>query len=130
MDLGTRPDISSTRSSAAIIIKDDSAEWRNLPVIAVYISDGQDLGCESVYSMEYIALAAALQLTVFNLDRLHSTASDALGILKLLPNRRNHLHRVLHDHHFLLQCVDNALFQGAPMPYHVREHAEKREPTS
>jgi hypothetical protein len=27
----------------------------------------------------------------------------------------------------LLQCVDNSLFQGAPMPYHVRVHAERRK---
>ena len=73
--------------------------------------------------MEFLALAGALQMTVFNLDRLHSTASDAKGVLELLPNRRQHLQKILHDHHFLLQCIDNSLFRGAPMPYHVRRHA-------
>jgi hypothetical protein len=57
--------------------------------------------------MEFLALAGALQMTVFNLDRLRATASDAQGVLKLLPNRRHHLQQVLKDHHFLLQCIDN-----------------------
>ena len=117
-----RPDISRTTSSAAIIIKDDSKDWMELPVLAIYIKDGQDLECESVYSMEFLALAGALQMTVFNLDKLHATASDAQGVLKLLSHRRHHLQQVLKDHHFLLQCIDNSLFKGAPMPYHVRVH--------
>ena len=123
-----RPSFSSTKSSAAIIIKDDTCHWKSLPVIAIYIKDGPALECESVYSMEFLALAGALQMTVFNLEKLHATASDAQGVLKLLPNRRQHLQKVLHDHHFLLQCIDNSLFKGAPMPYHVRGHAERRKP--
>ena len=123
-----RPTLSSTRSSAAIIIKDDTSQWRDLPVIAIHITNGSEIASESVYSMEFLALAGALQMTVFNLDRLHATASDAKGVLELLPNRRQHLQKILHDHHFLLQCIDNSLFRGAPMPYHVRGHAERRKP--
>ena len=63
-------------------------------------------------------------MTVFNLDKLHATASDAQGAIRLLPHRCHHLQQVLKDHHFLLQCIDNSLFKGAPMPYHVRGHAE------
>ena len=123
-----RPNLSHTRSSASIIIKDDTSQWKDFPVIAVHIRNGPELGSESVYSMEFLALAGALQMTVYNLHRLHATASDARGVLELLPNRRQRLQKVLHDHHFLLQCIDNSLFKGAPMPYHVRGHAEKRKP--
>ena len=31
------------------------------------------------------------------------------------------------DHHFLLQCLDNSLFRGAPVPYKVPSHFERDE---
>jgi hypothetical protein len=115
-------------SSAAIIIKDDTTSWRSKPILAVYISDGHTIHSESVYSMEFLALAGALQLSVFNIDTIHATGCDAKGVLNSIPKRRDRLQHVMRDHHFLLQSIDNSLFREAPMPYHVRGHAEDRKP--
>ena len=123
-----RPQMARIPSSAAIIIKDDTTSWRSKPILAVYISDGHTIHSESVYSMEFLALAGALQLSVFNIDTIHATGCDAKGVLNSIPKRRDRLQHVMRDHHFLLQSIDNSLFRGAPMPYHVRGHAEDRKP--
>ena len=105
------------RATAAIIIKDDTAEWKEKPVIAVHIDAGTDIGAESVFTMEYLALAGALQATTLLDGRLHATGSDARSVLDLLSGRRQRLQAVMKDHHYLLQCVDNSLHKGAPTPF-------------
>lgn len=122
-----RAQFSHVAASAAIIIKDDTAEWRSKPVLAIHIANGAELEPESVYTMEYLALAGAMQMSVFNLDKLHAIGSDAKSVLQQLEHRRQRLQNVFHDHHFLLQCIDNSLHRGAPMPYFVQSHAEKRK---
>jgi len=122
-----RPELAKRLASAAIIIKDDSPEWKSKPVIAVRITDGDSLDPDSVYPMEFVALAGALQLAMF-CPALHDIGSDAESILNLLPKRSRLLQSVARDHHYLLQCVDNYLYRGARLPYHVRGHAESRKP--
>ena len=122
-----RPLTAQVNATAAIILKDDTADWRTKPILAVHIANGADLEPESVYTMEYLALAGAMQLSVFNIDRIHATGSDAKSVLQQLEHRRQRLQNVFHDHHYLLQCIDNALYSGAPMPYYVQSHAENRK---
>ena len=112
---------------AAIIVRDVSDHWRRKPIFALHIAEGENLGVDSVYSMEYLALAGALQLSA-NERSLHATGSDAKSILDALPKRKARLQHAHKDHHFLLQSVDNLLHQGAPAPYYVRAHAERRKP--
>ena len=122
-----RSSLAPRQASAAIIIKDDTSNWKRKPVIAVHIDQGQSLRPDSVYSLEFLALAGALQLSQHSPDLL-DVASDAKSIIELLPNRRNRLQNVTKDHHYLLQCIDNALHSGARLPYHVAGHAERRKP--
>ena len=119
------PDDRLATATAAIIIKDDTSEWKSKPVLAIYMDKGEDLGIDAAYTMEFIALAASLQATVFSGGRLHATGSDAQAVLKLIPGRKQRLQQVMKDHHFLLQCIDNYLFQGAPIPFKVPSHAER-----
>ena len=122
-----RPHLAQRLATAAIIIKDDTPQWKSKPVIAVRITDGEALDPDSVYPMEFLALAGALQLTTHCPD-LHDTGSDAQSILKLLQKRSKILQTVTRDHHYLLQCVDNSLHKGVRIPYHVKGHAESRKP--
>jgi len=122
-----RPSELQCMATAAIIIKDDSSMWRRKPVIALHISDGHELGPQSVYTMEYLALAGALQLSSTD-DRLLNIGSDAESIVNLLPKRCKKLNNITKDHHYLLQCADNFLHRGAQLPYAVESHAETRKP--
>ena len=122
-----RPRLAQRTATAAIIIKDDTPQWKSKPVIAIRIVEGEQLEPESVYPMEFLALAGALQLMTYCAD-IHDIGSDAESILKLIPKRSKILQTVTRDHHYLLQCVDNSLHRGARQPYHVRGHAETRKP--
>ena len=122
-----RPNVSAGKATAAIIVKDTSAEWKSKPVIAVYIDRGEDIGAEEAFTMEFLALAASLQATVLADGTLHATGSDAKAVLDLIPKRRGRLQHVMRDHHFLLQCLDNSLFRGAPVPFKVPSHVEREK---
>ena len=115
-------------ATASIIIKDDSHNWKSKPVLAIYIDEGSGIGSDSVFTMEYLALAGALQATVASEGRLHATGSDAKSVLDVLTGRRQRLQAVTKDHHFLLQCVDHYLYKGASPPFHIRSHVERRKP--
>jgi len=71
------PEISVARATAAIIVKDTSAEWKSKPIIAVFIDSGEDIGTEETYTIVFLALAASLQDTVLANGALHATGSDA-----------------------------------------------------
>ena len=120
-----RPDKSNANATCSIIIKDDTPDWKAKPVIAIHIDRGDEIGADAAYTMEFLALAASLQVTVLSKGRLHATGSDAKSVLDLIPGRRQRLQQVFKDHHFLLQCIDNSLYRGAPMPYKVPSHVEK-----
>ena len=120
-----RPDTSNANATCSIIIKDDTPDWKAKPVIAIHIDRGDEIGADAAYTMEFLALAASLQVTVLSEGRLHATGSDAKSVLDLIPGRRQRLQQVFKDHHFLLQCIDNSLYRGAPMPYKVPSHVEK-----
>ena len=115
-------------ATCSVIIKDDTPDWKSKPVIAVHIDRGDEIGADAAFTMEFLALAASLQVTVLSEGRLHATGSDAQSVLDLLPGRRQRLQQVMKDHHFLLQCIDNSLYRGVPMPYKVPSHAEKHKP--
>ena len=95
-----RPKISAAKATAAIIVKDTSAEWKSKPIIAVYIDRGEEIGADEAYTMEFLTLAASLQATVQTDGSLHATGSDAQSVLDLIPNRRRRLQHVMKDHHF------------------------------
>ena len=115
------------RASAAIIVNDTSKQCRCRPVFAMHISHGHEIGAESVYTMEYLALAAAM-LLLAHTKTLHSTVCDAKSVLDNIPGRRRKLQNIHKDHHFLLQCIDDAIHHGFPVQYHVRSHADDRKP--
>ena len=123
-----RPDTTHITATAAIIIKDDTADWKSKPVLAIHIQGGHDIGAQAAYTMEFLALAASLQATVLADGKLHATGSDAKSVLDLIPGRRQRLQHVMKDHHYLLQSIDNSLFRGAPMPYKVPSHVERHKP--
>jgi hypothetical protein len=122
-----RPSELHCTATASIIIKDDSSLWRRKPVIALHISDGHELNPRSAYTMEFLALAGALQLTSID-ERLLNTGSDAESIVELLPKRSAKLKNITKEHHYLLQCADNFLHREPKLPYSVESHAERRKP--
>ena len=120
-----RPEISAGKATAAIIVKDTSAERKSKAIIAVYIDSGEDIGAKEAYTMELSALAASLRATVLADGTLHATGSDAKSVLDLIPSRGRRLQNVMKDHYFLLQCLANSLYRGATLPYKVPSHAER-----
>ena len=44
------------RASAALIVKDTSENWRRKPVFVMHISEGNEIGAESVYTMDTLPL--------------------------------------------------------------------------
>ena len=61
-------------------------------------------------------------------NSLHATRCDAKPVLDNIPGRRRKQQYIHKDHHFLLQCIDEAIHRGSPVPYHVRSHADYRKP--
>ena len=54
-----RPHLSQRLATAAIIIKDDTPQWKSKPVIAVRIIEGETLDPDSVYPMEFLRSVAS-----------------------------------------------------------------------
>ena len=53
---------------------------------------------------------------------------DADSIITMLKSRRKKLRQVFKQHHFLLQYINNSIYNGCKLPHHVPTHAEKRKP--
>ena len=122
-----RPSHTRRHSSASIILKDDSPNWKSKTVHIVHINDGNSIQAESAYTMEYIALAAAMKLQSMGCTA-NPIGSDANSIISMLPHRKQRLRQVCNDHILPLQCIDDAIHQGCPLPEHVQSHPEKRKP--
>ena len=115
------------RSAASIILKDDSSNWKRKPIYVLHIKDGNGIHAESAYTMEYIALAAAMKLQSMGCTST-PVGSDANSIITMLPHRRLRLRQVCHDHSLPLQCIDDAIYNGSPLPEYVESHPERRKP--
>ena len=84
------------RAFAELIVKVTSEIRKRKPMFVMHILKGHEIGAESVYTTEYLALAASMQL---------SAHTQTL-----------HVHK---SHLFNLQCTDEAIHCGSPLPYHV-----------
>ena len=76
-------------AAAAVIIKDNSNNWKNKPVFVIHVADGTDIGPQSAFSMEYIALAMAM--TTAEGVSTKPVVSDAKAVLDILPGRKAEL---------------------------------------
>ena len=85
-----RPQYTKRRSSASIILKDDTPTWKNKTVFVLHINDGNSIQPESAYTMEYLALAAAMKLQSMGCTST-PVGSDANSIITMLPHRRHKL---------------------------------------
>jgi hypothetical protein len=113
-------------ATAAVIIKDNSIHWQYKPVFVVHVSDGADIGTQSAFSMEYIALAMAM--TMAEGVSTKPVMSDAKAVLDILPDRKAELRNTRKKHSIPLAAMDRLLDGGARLPMHVKAHPEKHKP--
>jgi hypothetical protein len=113
-------------ATAAIIIKDNSTHWKAKPVFVVHVADGADIGTQSAFSMEYIALAMAM--TIAEGVSTKPVVSDAKAVLDILPGRKDELRNTRKKHSIPLAAMDRLLDGGARLPLHVKAHPEKHKP--
>ena len=93
------------KSAAGLVIIHDGPDWKERPIHALYIGRGADVEAPSAFTMEYLALAAAMRMQC---DDLHGTATctDCSSVMKLVQNRSVHLGRSDTSHHMLLQSIN------------------------
>ena len=113
------------KSAAGVVIIHDGADWRERPIHALYIGRGADADAPSAFTMEYLALAAAMRMQCDDL-RGTATCTDCSSVMKLVQNRRVHLGRADTSHHMLLQSINTSIGLGAVVPKWVPSHAERR----
>ena len=58
-------------------------DWRDYPTFAIHIKDGDKIQARSAYSMEFIALAAALRLQELGVSN-SPVCSDAAAVLRTI----------------------------------------------
>ena len=121
-----QPTTSIPKAAAAVVIKDNSASWRSKPIYVIRITDGEAIGASSAYSMEFLALAMAMNASA-NISN-KSTMSDAESIIRMLPKRKEELRNTRKTHHIFLQSIDKLLASGVPYPEHIRSHPEIHKP--
>jgi len=120
------PRVTVRDSAAAMIIKDNSISWKNKPVFAVHMAEGADVGTQSAFSMEYLALAMAM--TTADGVSVKPVVSDAKAVLNILPDRKAELRNTRKKHSIPLAAMDRLLDGGARLPMHVKAHPEKHKP--
>ena len=114
-------------ASAGLVIMHDGPDWRRFPQLVLHLKDGASIDTRSAYTMEYIALAAALRLQEHGIS-VAPVSTDAKAVLRTIHNRKQHLLKPDCTHRVLLQSIDRSLQIGARMPVWTRGHPEKREP--
>ena len=70
----------------------------------MYISDGHGIGAPTVYTIQYLALAAAMYLSAMT-QGLPATRCIAKFVLHAIPGRHRKLSNLHKDHHYLLQSL-------------------------
>ena len=98
-----------------------------MPVVIIHICDGGSINAESAYTMEYIALAASMKIQATGITTT-PIGCDADSIITNIPHRAHRLRQITKDHILPLQCIDDCIHQGCPLPVHVESHPEKRKP--
>ena len=79
----------------------------------MYIYDGHAIGPTSVYTMKYLALAAALHLSAVT-PTLHATGYDAKSVINNIPGSRRKLSHLHKDHHYLLSTTYGRMLTRKP----------------
>ena len=104
----SRPQYTESTASASIIIKDSTVDWMIKPVYIIHIEDGEELQATSAYTMEFLALAAALKLQTCIPEVNNGSVgvspvrSDANSIVTMLKQRRQRLRQALKPYHLIL----------------------------
>ena len=121
-----QPTTMRRKASAAIIIKDNSPDWKIRPIISIKVDEGENIGTRSAYSMEFLSLAMAM--TVAEGISTKAVVSDAKAVLDVLHHRKEALRNTRKTHSIPLQVIDRLLDAKAPMPEHINAHPEKSKP--
>ena len=121
-----QPTTAIVTASAAIVIKDNSPNWKSKPIYVVRVTEGDSIGAASAYTMEFLSLAMAM--TVGTNLSLKPVMSDAESIIKMIPHRKEELRNTHKTHHTLLTAIDLLIASGSPTPQHIRSHPEKHKP--
>ena len=118
-----RPESLTRTASASVIIKDTSAHWNSQPIIILRITNGSDVGSQSVYPMEFLALAASMWISQ---EGRHNTPThtDAQSVLDTIAQRHRHFKSAKTSCHIPLRRVHECLLRGVPQPVHVDSHPE------
>ena len=114
-------------ATAGLIIMHDGPDWRDFPTCAIHIKDGDKIQARSAYSMEFIALAAALRLQELGISTT-PVCTDAAAVVRTIRNRHRHLLKPDCSHRVLLQSINRSIENGSSIPKWVRGHPEKRQP--
>ena len=81
-------------AGASIIIAPQSEDWRDnkhSPLLCIHIKDGSEIGAQSVYPMELMAIVAALQLaTHLQSPTIEEIVTDSLGCCQIANRRKRH----------------------------------------
>ena len=115
------------QASAGLVIMHNGPDWRDYPQLVLHLQNGSGIDAKSAYTMEYLALAAALRLQEHGLSAA-PVSSDAKAVIRTINNRHHHLLNPDCTHRVVLQSIDRSLRSGAIMPVWTRGHPEKREP--
>ncbi len=89
------PGLTKTKASASIVITSGTRDWKRHTVYIIHISDGHTIQAGSAYTMEFIALAAALKLQTLCKNsatpqqpiQAAPVKSDANSIVSMLAGR-------------------------------------------
>ena len=114
-------------SAGSMVIMHEGPDWRNFPTIVVEFDDGQAIGAGSAYSMEFLALTAALQLQEHGL-RGAGIGCDAASVVSMVKDREIKLLKPDCTHRVLLQSMRKSINMGAPEPRWIPSHPERRIP--
>ena len=121
-----QPSSAIVTAAAAVVIKDNSPDWKTKPIYVVRVTDGDGIGAASAYTMEFLSLAMAMTAGA-NLSS-KPVMSDAESIINMLPHRKEELRNTHKTHHTLLTAIDLLIAAGSPLPQHIRSHPEKHKP--
>ena len=123
-DLRTIFNVRSVRvdTGASVIILHDGPDWRDREMLALHIKNGEEMEAKSAFTMEFIALAAALRMQKG--FKATATCSDCLSVVKIVHKRHEHLNNSDTSHRVLLQAMNVAISAGVHTPHWVPSHVE------
>jgi len=117
------PSACKTVAGGGIVIIHEGLDWQARPIFALGITDGEQVGAQSAFTMEYLAIAGAIRLQ--QEIQPMNTYSDCQSIVKIINHRTDHLSNMDESHRVLLQSIHMAIRSGAKAPCWVPSHVER-----